>query len=197
MAEQLQEQYFEFIEPPNDIFQWYILFAANGKEIRIRDRILRIPNAKDKVRQIWIPTINKLVQGKVKKQVMQEVLVSGYIFLLLDLDYDFFRKIMELEDSFYFLWMRGLYSKELPSPVPYEQVKIMETGVNKIKQDLLTPVSKFKERDYVRITTGIFKNLKGYVKELRKNRVILDLEDDVIHRKLAIAVNIDSVEKII
>ena len=195
MAEKTQEQVFEYIEPPTDKYQWFLLFVANGKEFKIRDQILRLPEAKKKIRQIWIPSIMKTVQTKNREQAVQRALVSGYVFILLDFNQkELFRKISEFEDVYYFLWRE--LSQECPTSIPFEEIQHLEAGVNKIKHIYMTPNSQYKEKDYVRISQGIFKNLKGFVKEVRKNFIIIELEDDVIHRKLAISVSIDNIEPV-
>jgi len=118
MTKNVQDQIFEFIEPPTEKYQWYILFVASGKEFKIRDKIYRLDNFQNKIRQIWIPSINRFVHIKGKKEVIRETFFNSYVFLLIDLDLDFFRKITEIEDVFCFLWNRGLYSKDIPSPIP-------------------------------------------------------------------------------
>ena len=195
MAEN-HDQIFEFVEKPIDGFQWYTLFVANGKEFKIRDQICKIKEAKKKIRQIWIPSVTKVIQGKAKEQIVHELIISGYIFILMESDQEVFKKIIEFEDVYHFLWMKGIYSNFTPLSIPYEEIQILEAGVNKTKQIHMTPYSQFKEKDHVRISNGIFKNLKGYVKEIRKNCIIIDLEDDVIHRKLSIMVSNDNLEKI-
>jgi len=196
MTTNFQDQIFEFIEPPSEKYQWYILFVASGKEYKIRDRIYRLDDYQKKIRQIWIPSINHIVQTKNKKEIVRDLFFSSYIFLLIDLDFNFFRKITELEDVFCFLWNRGLYSKDLPSAILFEEIQIAEQAIEKLKMENSTPCSQYADGDYVRITFGIFKNLKGFIKEVRKNFIIIDLESDVIHRQLAISVQIKYIEKI-
>lgn len=196
MAEKTQEQVFEYIEPPTEKYQWYLLFVANGKEFKVRDQILRIPEAKKKVRQIWIPSITKVIQTKNREQAVQRPLISGYIFILLDVDQkEMFNKIIEFEDVYSFLW-KGQFSQGLPTIIPFDEIQKLEFGINKVKQIHMTPSSQYKEKDYVRISHGIFKNLKGFVKEVRKNFIIIELEEDVIHRKLAVSVSIDNIEQV-
>jgi transcription antitermination factor NusG len=194
MTENSHDQIFEFIEEPDDGFQWYVLFVANGKEFKIRDQICKIKEIKRKIRQIWIPSITKVVQGKTKEQIMQELILSGYIFILMEPDPEVFKAITEFEDVYHFLWK--IYSDDIPSPIPPEEIKTLERGVNKKKQLHMSPYGHFNEKDRVRISNGIFKNLKGQIKEIRKNCIIIDLEEDVLHRKLSIMVSNDNLEKI-
>ena len=65
-----------------------------------------------------------------------------------------------------------------------------------MRKEIILPCSQFANGDYVRISSGIFKNLKGFVKEIRKHFIIIDLETDIIHRQLAISVQVDHVEKL-
>jgi transcription antitermination factor NusG len=196
MTKNVQDQIFEFIEPPTEKYQWYILFVASGKEFKIRDKIYRLDNFQNKIIQIWIPSINRFIHIKGKKEVIRETFFNSYVFLLIDLDVDFFRRITEIEDVFCFLWNRGLYSKDPPSPIPFEQIQIAEQIIEKMRKEIILPCSQFANGDYVRISSGIFKNLKGFVKEIRKHFIIIDLETDIIHRQLAISVQVDHVEKL-
>lgn len=196
MVEKMEEQTFEYIEQPTETYQWYALFVANGKEFKIRNQILRLPLAKKKIRQIWIPSITKTIQTKKREQSVQKALISGYIFILTELESEIFRKIIEFEDVYYFLWSYNQFSEEQPFPVSFSEIQNLEVGVNKIKHIHMTPNSRYKEKDYVRISNGIFKNLKGFVKEVRKNFIIIELENEVIHRKLAISVSVDNVEPV-
>jgi len=172
---------------------WFVLFVAVGKEVKVKDKIHNLNL--DGVDEILIPTITRIVLKKNKKQEQLETLYPSYMFIRANINNEMVDRIQRLEYVYRFLGLSKQGSYELPSALTKrEMTRIFqntdyyrETNPTELLQD------NFATGDYVCITNGVFKNLKGYVHELRKEYAILDLEEGV-HNKITI--KLYNIEKI-
>jgi len=182
-------------ERPHDNYQWYVLYATITKEFKVRDRILRTAEAKANVKQIILPTVPKTVFLKNKKTIKREIVLSGYLFIFCNFTEALCETIYGVEDVFYFLGgLRHSNDFSFPNYLTLDELVRLENGLNRMKDRVGKPENKYHIGDYVCIINGIFKNLKGYIKEIRNDYAVLDLEDDLISKKINI--NTSDIENI-
>lgn len=182
------------IIPPDEKFQWYILFVSSNKEFRVRDLIIRLEN--QRIRQVFIP-YNEAGNNN-KQSNKTELLFSNYVFILADLDEKTYELIHGIEGVFCFLGVNNKNDShfQLPYYLTADEIDRIEQCIKIEKQAKNSTGIKFKVGDYVRITHGIFENLKGYIKEIRNNIILIDLEDDLMKRNLIISLVVDKIEKV-
>jgi transcription antitermination factor NusG len=194
-AQEIEQRFnnnIHFIRPTEN-YKWYVLFVAVTKEFKIKERILRFANKK--IQDVFIPTAMKA--DRVSKNMnasFSEIIYSGYIFILTDLDSEVCEKILELEDVFCFL---GSRKHALPLNLHEDELETMERGIDFSRKVVNDPGCLFSAGDYVKISSGIFKNLKGHIKEVRKNLVMLNLENEIMNRQINITIGFSEIEKVI
>lgn len=184
----------EKIQQPDDTYKWYVLYVSHNREFWIRDKICGIFANEQSVKQILIPTTQKVIIKKNEKKVKLDIIYPSYIFILASLNDDVIQKIHNIENVYHFLGFHKSDEDTLPDCLSVEELKKLEKNSD-MKQNKALSHSGLKVNDYVCIINGIFRNLKGYVKELRNSMVILELEEVLNRKDLAVTISIDEIEK--
>jgi len=180
----------------DDIFKWYVMFVTYDREFYIRDHIREKDNVRQYVKQILVPSIHKTIIRKNKKVDIPKIIFPNYVFILADLNDLLIKEIQDVGYVYHFLGINSNDVSAKPNHLTDKEVVGLRLSIFK-SDSRGVQCEHFQINDYVCISEGIFRNLKGYVREIRKNFVIIDLENEDKPTSTAITINIKEIQKMV
>lgn len=189
----------------DDCFKWYVLFTASNREYQIKDKILRQEDITVYVKQIYMPVNETYVLKKNTKVLQTELIFPCYIFILANLTAEVVHRIHLIDGVHCFLGLPTeqdrvsldrLNRNHLPKPLTDEEVYHLVQATRQIQSTKNSVGHKYEINDYVCITSGIFRNLKGYVKEIRNSLVILEVEEIINRSSVSVTIPINEIERV-
>ncbi len=149
--------------------KWYIVKSISGKEKSIAELIRQRIRANDldkEVTEVVVPTQEKIVIKRGKKQTVEERIFPGYILVQMNPTDEVIHLIRNTDGVQGFIGYSVKTKK--PTALNEKEVKgILE--FTKVKQ-LPTYSSKFAVNDAVKVTDGPFKEFVGTVKEINEGK---------------------------
>jgi transcription termination/antitermination protein NusG len=160
-------------------YEWYILYVMGGLEHKLRQKIedlTRLKKYEKKIKNVIVPVAKKVIVEQNKKKERVECIFSSYIFIQANLDEELCERIATLEGSFYFLGARSreTSSSGIPYPMHVKDLDLLFSAMNKFKETDNCLYLQFAIGDYVKITSGVFRNCRGKIKNIYNNKVTVE-----------------------
>lgn len=150
-----------------DKLRWYIVASSSGKENKTAELIkqrIKANNYEEKVTDVIVPTQEKIVIKRGKKQTVEERIFPGYILVKMSPDEETFYLVRNTEGVTGFV---GTTAKsKTPTPLSPKEVEGI-LAFTKVKQ---APVfdNKFQLGEAVKVVEGPFKDIVGTVREINE-----------------------------
>lgn len=149
--------------------RWFVLACASSKENKTADLLKQKVKAiglENMITEILVPTQEKIVIKKGKKQTLEDRLFPGYILVRMEANDETVRLIKNTEGISGFIGMSA--KAKYPTPLSEKEAESI-LAFTKIQQ---SPVfsAKFSIGDAVKIVEGPFKDFIGNVQEINENK---------------------------
>jgi transcriptional antiterminator NusG len=151
----------------NDKLKWYIVASSSGKENKTAELIkqrIKANNYEDKITDVVVPTQEKIVIKRGKKQTVEERIFPGYILV----------KMLPGEETFYLIrntegvtgFVGTTAKSKVPTPLNPKEVE----GILAFTQVKQSPVfdAKYQIGEAVKVIEGPFKDIVGTVREINE-----------------------------
>ncbi len=175
--------------------KWYIVKGTSGKEKNIAGLIKQRVNATnldDVVFDVVVPTQEKIVVKKGKKDTKTERIFPGYILVNMEPTEDALHVIRNTDGIQGFIGYNQRTRK--PTPLRPEEVKsILE--FTKVKQ-LPTYHSDYSINDTVKVTEGAWKEFIGTVQEVNEAKGQITVLLSIFGRETPVQLELSEVTKI-
>jgi transcription termination/antitermination protein NusG len=154
---------------PTDNLRWYIVASSSGKENKTAELIkqrIKANNYEEKVTDVIVPTQEKIVIKRGKKQTVEDRIFPGYILVRMSPDEETFYLVRNTEGVTGFV---GTTAKSKnPTPLNPKEVEGI-LAFTKVKQ---APVfdNKFQLGEAVKVVEGPFKDIVGTVREINESK---------------------------
>lgn len=156
--------------------KWYVLqvFAHSEQNIQKRIYQLQEEGVLKNIKQVVVPTEEVIsISPKGKKTILTKAIYSGYVYLQID-EYkpETFAHLRQIPKV-----LRFIGHKETPSIMSKKEInKILDLKENK-QHESPRYKTTYENGEHVLITSGVFENFKGYVKEFypEENKIIIDI----------------------
>lgn len=171
--------------------KWYVINAYSGHEKRVADLIrqrIEIAGLTEFVKEIIVPTQNKIVVTEGKKKSVEDKILPGYILINMDLNAETWPLVRDTQGVISFA---GTDKKPTPlNPKEVEAImKFME-----VEQPAYQ--SSFAIEDSVTIQSGPLKNFTGKITEINENKGKIKVLISIFGRETPIEIDFDQVKKI-
>ncbi|GAB4285824.1 MAG: transcription termination/antitermination protein NusG [Candidatus Dojkabacteria bacterium] len=177
------------------VFHWYIVKSASGQEKKtaelLRQRV-RATDMNDFIKEVVVPTQEKIVIKRGKKQTVEERIFPGYILVNMIANDDTIHLIRNTDGIAGFVGYSAV-TKRI-KPLPEKEVKgILE--FTKIKQQP-TFHSSFQIGDPVKVVDGPFKEFVGSVQEVNESKGRLTVLLSIFGRETPVQLDFLQVTKL-
>jgi len=152
---------------PAENLRWYIVASSSGKENKTAELIkqrIQANNYEEKVTDVIVPTQEKIVIKRGKKQTVEERIFPGYILVKMSPDEETFYLVRNTEGV---TGIVGTTAKSKnPTPLNAKEVEGI-LAFTKVKQ---SPVfdNKYQLGEAVKVVEGPFKDIVGTVREINE-----------------------------
>lgn len=159
--------------------KWYALYTRPRHEKKVYDQLI------EKGVVAFLPVVERVRQWKDRKKRVEMPLFNSYVFVRID-----------LKDRYYSLQTHGVVRLVSfggnPASIPDWQIEQLQQVIK--HPDTLELEHYLREGDWVEVTTGPFKGVKGRLKELRgQTRLVINI--DGIYQSVSFVIDKDQVEK--
>ena len=135
---------------------WYVLQAKPKNEIKVYNQLL------NKEVEVYLPLIDTIRYWSDRKKKVKVPLFPGYLFVFGDAE-DRYKAISNTVGALRYIMYQKRHAVVTEEEIHYIKLSLQEPERVNIEDANLI------EGDFVEITHGIFKGLKGYIIQLRGN----------------------------
>lgn len=135
---------------------WYVLQAKPKNELKVFNHLI------NKEIEVYLPLIDTIRYWSDRKKKIKVPLFSGYLFVYGDAE-ERYKAISDTPGALRYIMYQKRHAVVSESEIQYIKLSLQEPERVKIEDANLI------EGDFVEITHGIFKGLKGYIVQLRGN----------------------------
>ena len=159
--------------------KWYALYTRPRHEKKVYNQLI------EKGVVAFLPVVERVRQWKDRKKRVEMPLFNSYVFVRID-----------LKDRYYSLQTHGVVRLVSfggnPASIPDWQIEQLQQVIK--HPDTLELEHYLREGDWVEVTAGPFKGVKGRLKELRgQTRLVINI--DGIYQSVSFIIDKDQVEK--
>lgn len=176
--------------------KWYVVRVANGKENKIKNSVfqeLQRLGYADYIEDALVPTekITDIKNGK--KVVKESVIMTGYVFLKIDLSGEVVHIVKNIPGVSGFL---GATRGGDPMPLREDEVKRMIGNADDEVQNIDMVNIPFEKGDAVRVVNGAFSNFDGVVEDIFLEKRTLSVSVKMFGKATTMELEYTDVEKI-
>ena len=159
---------------------WFALYTRPRHEKKVYDQLVQ------KGVETFLPLIERVHQWKDRKKKVATPLFTSYVFIKID-----------LKDRYYSLQTHGVVRLVSfggkPAPIPNWQIEQLKQVIK--HPETVQLEHYLREGDWVRVTDGPFRDIKGRLKEWRgETRLVINI--DGIYQSASFVIDKSLVEKI-
>lgn len=176
---------------------WYILQVYPGFENQIEKTIKEKAEKKglgDCIKDILIPTEEALQMRYGKKNTVKRNLVTGYIFINMDLNDQLLHLIKSIPKVSNFLGSLDKYG--VPFPVSQAEIDRMLNTVDNQNSNAVNNNVYFKVGEEIKIISGSFDSFTGIIQEIEEEKAKLKVSVSIFGRMTPVELEYNQVEKI-
>ncbi len=148
-----------------DNFSWYVVNAYSGHEKRVATQIqqrTKANNLEDMIKEVLVPTQNKIVVSEGKKRTVEEKTFPGYVLVKMIMNDQTWQIIRNTEGVTGFVG-----TERKPTPLNPDEVKSI-LAYMKVEQPSYQ--ASFAVGDAVKVTDGPFKDFVGSISEINEDK---------------------------
>lgn len=179
----------------SDKAKWYIVKGTSGKENNIASLIkqrISATNLDEVVFDIVVPTQEKIVVKKGKKDTKNERIFPGYILVHMEPTEEALHVIRNTDGIQGFIG----YNKRTRKPTPLKETEVKSIlEFTKVKQ-LPTYQSDYNVNDTVKVTEGAWKEFIGTVQEVNEAKGQITVLLSIFGRETPVQLELSEVTKI-
>lgn len=172
-------------------FKWYVLNTYSGHEMKVVNQLnqrIKANQMEDMIKDILVPTQDKIVIAKGDKKTVKEKIFPGYVLIKMILSDDTWRIVRNTEGVTGFVG-----TKRKPTPLGKDEVKGIQ-AFTKVKQP--TFESSFNVGDAVKIIAGPFADFVGTISEINKDKGQLKVLISVFGRETPVDLDFLEIKKL-
>lgn len=166
---------------------WYVVHTYSGYENKVKANIEKtIENRKlqDQILEVSVPIQNVVeVKNGVKKQV-QKKLFPAYVLINMVMNDDTWYVVRNTRGVTGFV---GPGSK----PVPLTEAEMNNMGLKKADMEI-----DFEVDDTVVVTSGVWENTSGIIKQINNQKQIVTINVDMFGRETPVEISFTDIKKI-
>ena len=175
--------------------RWYIVTSSSGKENKTAQLInqrVKANNMEDQISEVVVPTQEKIIIKKGKKQTIEERIFPGYILVRMIANDNTLHIIRNTEGVQGFVGMTAM-SKN-PTALNDKEAQ----GILAFTQVKQSPVfdAQFSINDAVKVADGPFKDFVGTVKEVNESKGQVTVLLSIFDRETPVQLDFLQVTKI-
>jgi transcriptional antiterminator NusG len=172
--------------------KWWIIRVKSGKEDLVKSEIEKLAQQESKIKEVFTPEEEQKVKRKGKKGEEKEVLIkkkliSGYVYVKMELDEQLWNKIRKIPNVIALLGERGF-----PLPISSEKIESLQdkTAAGEIRRIFSLSIG-----DRVRIKSGPLKGFAGIVEWLNEDKSKARILISIFGRQTPVEIETSQVEK--
>lgn len=176
-------------------YRWFIINGASGQEKKIAELLeqrVKANNMEDDINIVVVPTQEKIIIKKGKKQTVEERIFPGYILVRMVLSDKSLHLIRNTEGVIGFLGSTSKAKK--PTPLNDKEVESI-LAFMKVKQPAVFQ-SSFSVNDAVKVEEEPFKDFVGTVKEVNESKGQVTVLISMFGREVPVQLDFLKVSKI-
>jgi transcriptional antiterminator NusG len=172
--------------------KWWIIRVRSGKEDFIKSEIEKLMHEDPRIKEVFIPEEEEKIKIKDKKGTEKEItrkkkVISGYIYVKMELDENLWNKIKKIPNVLMLLGERGI-----PAPISQERI---ETLRNKAVGGEIKKIFSVSIGDRVRIKAGPLKGFGGIVEWLNEDKSKARILISMFGRQTPVEIETSQIEK--
>jgi Transcription antiterminator len=172
--------------------KWWIIRVRSGKEDFIKSELEKLMHEEPKIKEVFIPEEEEKIKIKDKKGTEKEItrkkkVISGYIYVKMELDENLWNKIKKIPNVLMLLGERGI-----PAPISHERI---ETLRNKTVGGEIKKIFSVSIGDRVRIKSGPLKGFGGIVEWLNEDKSKARILISMFGRQTPVEIETSQIEK--
>jgi len=172
--------------------KWWIIRVRSGKEDFIKSEIEKLMHEDPRIKEVFIPEEEEKIKIKDKKGTEKEItrkkkVISGYIYVKMELDENLWNKIKKIPNVLMLLGERGI-----PAPISQERI---ETLRNKTVGGEIKKIFSVSIGDRVRIKAGPLKGFGGIVEWLNEDKSKARILISMFGRQTPVEIETSQIEK--
>jgi len=175
----------------NQKFRWYVVNTYSGHEKKVKvnlEQRVEATEMQDRIREVLVPTQNKIVVSEGKKKTVEDRIFPGYILVEMILDDQSWSLVRNTEGVTGFVG-----TGKRPTPLSGAEVE----GIKKFMDvEQPTYIAAYSIGDAVKITDGAFNDFIGTVKEINEARGQVKVLISVFGRETPIDLDLLQVKKL-
>ncbi len=179
--------------------QWFVIHALTGKEVRVRDSLLRRIKTEemgDLVGDVIIPSEKVSEVKKGKKSTSTRMFYPGYVLIQISL----YKEDGKLnERAWYFVnetpGVIGFLGGDRPTPMRTQEVEAIVYQVED-KKEKVKPKVHFEPGETVKINDGPFLNFNGLIEEVDPERGKLKVSVSIFGRTAPVELEYWQIERV-
>ncbi len=176
---------------------WYVLQVYSGYEKQILEAIEEIVKKKgleSKIKEIFVPTQDVLQVRYGKKSSVKKRLITGYMFINMDLDDNLLHVIKNIPRVSGFI---GSTDKDgFPFPVSQAEIDKMVSYADSQNSNMANNVMNFDIGEEISIIHGPFASFKGTIEEIDEEKAKIKVAVSIFGRMTPVELEYIQVEKI-
>ncbi len=170
---------------------WYILQTYSGHEKKVANQIqqrAKANNIEKDVKEILIPTQEKILVSEGKKRKKEEKIFPGYILINIKLNEKTWRIVRNAEGVTGFVG-----TEKKPTPLSKDEVKSIKE-FSKVEQPAYT--ASFSLNDAVKVIDGPFKDFVGSINEINEDKGQVKVMLSIFGRETPVVLDFLQVSKL-
>lgn len=174
----------------NDSYKWYVVNAYSGHEKKVAELIrqrLEIAQLSEYVKEIIVPTQNKIVLTEGKKKSVEDKILPGYILINMKLNAETWPLVRDTQGVISFA---GTDKK--PTPLNEKEVEAIMKFMQ-VEQPAYQ--SSFAINDGVTILSGPLKNFTGKITEINEGKGKVKVLISIFGRETPVELDFDQVKR--
>lgn len=171
--------------------QWFIVNTYSSYENKVANQLkarIKANEMEDEIKEIIVPTQDKIVISKGKKKTVKEKIFPGYVLIKMNLNDDTWQVVRNTEGVVGFVG-----TKKKPTPVNPEELESI-LAFTKIKQP--TYQTSYSVADAVKVVDGPFKDFVGSISEINQDKGQLKVLLSVFGRETPVVLDFLQVKKL-
>lgn len=172
-------------------FDWFIVNTYSGHENRVAKQLdarIKANKMEDQIKEVLVPTQDKIVVSKGKKKTVKEKIFPGYVLIQMKLNDDTWHIVRNTEGVTGFVGTR-----KRPTPLNKDELKSI-LAFTKVTQPSYQ--TSFSLGDAVKVVEGPFADFIGSISEINQDKGQVKVLLSVFGRETPVVLDFLQVKKI-
>ena len=174
-----------------DNARWWVIKVKGGKEDFVKEEIKKLMTRDSRIKEVFVPEEEEKYRRKTKEgekeYVRKKKLISGYIYVKMELDENLWNKIKSIPNVSMLLGERGV-----PIPVSSERIESLKS---KAVSGEISQIFSVSIGDRVRIKSGPLKGFSGVVESISEDKNKVRVLITIFGRQTPVEIEANQIEK--